>query len=92
MSAPLAFASGVYDRPVPPPVMATEPLAPWVTPVIVSASPSMSSSLASTSIAVVPPSSSRVFASPLASGLSLTAVIVTWTRPVSVPPFPSLIV
>ena len=29
MSAPLAFASGVYDRPVPPPVMATEPLAPW---------------------------------------------------------------
>ena len=92
MSAPLSFASGVYDTPVPPPVMATEPLAPCVTAVIVSAFPSMSSSLPSTSIAVVPPSSSRLFESSAAAGLSLAAVIVTWTSPVSVPPLPSSIV
>ena len=72
--------------------MATDPCAPFVTPTIVRLFPSMSSSLPSTSIAVAPPSSSTVASSATASGLSLTAVIVTWTVPVSVPPFPSLIV
>jgi len=50
----LALALGVYVSPVPPPVIATVPLAPWVTPVIVSGSPSGSESLARTPIPVAP--------------------------------------
>ena len=62
-------------RPVPPPVMATVPLAGWVIAVMVRVSPvSGSVSLASTSIGLAPLSSATVAVSSTASGASLS----TW--------------
>ena len=70
MSAPLAFASGSYVTPVPPPVIATEPLAPCVTDVIVSSSSSGSVSPARTLTAVAAASSAIVRLSSSAVGES----------------------
>ena len=70
------------------------PLRAPPTAVTVNVSPSTSVSLATRSLAAIVSavSSAVVFASLTATGASLTAVIVTVTAPVAVPPWPSLTV
>ena len=70
---------------MPPPVIATVPLAGWVTEAIVFGPPSMSVSLASTLIAVAPESSATVAVSSTATGSSSTQVTVTETVAVEPP-------
>ncbi len=74
--------------------MATVPLAPWVTALMLRVSPASGAieSLASTAIAFAPESSLTVAASLLATGASLTLLTVTVTVAVALPPLPSAMV
>ncbi len=76
LSAPLKLALGVYCTP--PATIATLPLAPWVTALTVSVSPSRSLSFVST-LTVTAVSSAVVAVSLFATGASFTAITVIVT-------------
>ena len=70
---------------MPPPVIATVPLAGWVTEATLFGPPSTSVSFASTLIALAPESSTTVAASSTATGASSAQVTVTDTVAVEPP-------
>ncbi len=74
-----------------PPLKLTVPLAPLPDADTARASPSTSESLVTT-VTLPAVSSAVVSVSSMATGASLTAVTLTETVPVSVPPLPSLTV